>query len=297
MVWNGETPFEMKTIEAQPDGFKISFTQPVDVKSAKDVASYAVKNFTYQYHHNYGSPVINQGNCAIKAIEVSADRLSVRLVVDSLKLGYIHEIRAEGVLSNQKNTLLHSLGYYTLNQIPDGDKMVITEANKVVPAMQHNHAMMTDKNVNADTTKKAVVAVAAKHLTKQPAAWKNGAERTIKIGTLPGLKYDLETITVKANAKVKLIFNNNDDMLHNMVITKPDAANNVGEAATKLGLNGEKLWYVPDSPDVLFHTKLLAPSETETIFFTAPDKPGKYPFECTYPGHYLVMKGMLVVTK
>ncbi|MBN8788553.1 MAG: cupredoxin domain-containing protein [Terrimonas sp.] len=297
MVWNGKVPFEMKTIEARPDGFEISFTQPVDVSSAKNVASYAIGNFTYQYHHNYGSPVINQGTCTISAIEVSPDRLKVRLVVDSLKLGYIHEIKTEGIVSADKNTLLHHVGYYTLNQIPDGDKLVITDDNKVKPVMQHDHMAMTGKKTSADSTKKAVTAPAVKYMVKQPAAWKNGVERTIKLGTLPGLKYDLETITVKANAKVKLIFNNNDDMLHNMVITKPEAADRVGEAAMKLGLNGEKVGYVPDSPDVLFHTKLLGPSETETIFFTAPDKPGKYPFVCTYPGHYLMMRGVLVVTK
>ncbi|MFT3947114.1 MAG: plastocyanin/azurin family copper-binding protein [Agriterribacter sp.] len=297
MVWNGKTPFEIKAIEAKPDGFEISFTQPVDVKSAKDAASYAIGSFTYQYHHNYGSPVINQGSCPVKAIEVSPDRLKVRLVVDSLRLGYIHEIKTEGIVSADKNTLLHHVAYYTLNQIPDGDKLVITDDNKVKPVMQHDHMAMTSKKAGADSSKKITAPPTGKHVIKQPAAWKTGAERTVKLGTVPGLKYDLETITVKANAKVKLVFNNNDDMLHNMVITKPEAADRVGEAAMKLGLNGEKAWYVPDSPDVLFHTKLLGPSETETIFFTAPDKPGKYPFVCTYPGHYLMMRGVLIVTK
>ena len=28
---------------------------------------------------------------------------------------------------------------------------------------------------------------------------------------------------------------------------------------------------------------------------TAPDKPGEYPYVCTYPGHYLVMRGVLKV--
>ena len=300
MVWNGKTPFEMKTIEAKPDGFEISFTQPVDEKSARDVNAYAIGSFTYQYHHNYGSPVINHSSCPIRAIEVSADRLKVRLVVDSLRLGYIHEIKTEGVLSADNNTLLHHVGYYTLNQIPDGDKLAITDANKVrPPVMTHDHMAKaaTTKKVNADSAIKAVAVPAAKHISKQPAAWKNGPDRTIKLGTLPGLKFDLETITVKAGAKVKLVFNNNDDMLHNIVITKPGAADKVGEAAMKLGLNGEKAWYVPDNQDVLFHSKLLGPTETETIYFTAPAQPGKYQFVCTYPGHYLVMRGVLVVTK
>ncbi|MBX2921278.1 MAG: hypothetical protein KF746_03725 [Chitinophagaceae bacterium] len=294
LQWNGKIPFEMKSIQARPDGFEIEFTGPVNEQSAKDAASYHVSSFNYKYHHNYGSPVINQGTCPLKAIVVSPDRMKVRLVLDSLRLGYIHEIRAEGVLSEQRFALLHDYGFYTLNQFPDGDRVVITEANKVIPpAPQHQHmdaAAAPAKNA-------AKVTSAIKHQTKQPADWMKGTDRTITIGTKPGLKFDLETIVVKAGAKIKLVFNNDDDMLHNLVITKPGAADNVGAAATKLGLNGEKAWYVPALPDVLFHTKLLGPTEKETIYFTAPSQPGDYQYVCTYPGHYVLMRGLLKVTK
>ena len=295
MVWNGKTAFEMKTVQAKPDGFEIEFTQPVDEQSARDVASYQISSFTYKYHHNYGSPVINQGTCPIKAIAVSSDRLKVRLVVDSLRLGYIHEIKAEGLLSAERNTLLHDFGFYTLNQLPDGDKLAITAENKVnvaATAPQHNMQHETAK-----APAKASKSADLKHLTKQPAAWAKGADRSIVIGTKPGLKFDVETITVKAGAKVKLLFNNNDDMLHNLVITRPGAADKVGEAATKLGLNGEKLGFVPSMADVLFHTRLLGPTEKEAIYFTAPTQPGDYQYVCTYPGHYVVMRGVLRVTR
>jgi azurin/glucose/arabinose dehydrogenase len=289
MAWNGKIPFEMKTVEAKPDGFEITFTQPVNEKSAKDVTSYDISSFTYQYHHNYGSPVINQGSNPVKAIEVSADRLKVRLVVDSLRLGYIHEIKAEGVLSSDRNLLLHNTGYYTLNQLPDGDKLTITDANRVKTMSHHNMAGMKVATKKMPST--------AKHIIKQPADWTGGPEKTVTIGTKPGLKFNIDKITVKAGAKVKLLFNNNDDMLHNFVLLKPGTADKVGEAATKLGLGGEKMSYVPNTSDVLFHTKLLGPTEKEAIYFTAPDKPGQYPFICTYPGHYLVMRGILVVTR
>lgn len=295
LVWNGKTPFEMKTITAKPDGFEIEFTQPVDVNAARDAASYQLSSFTYKYHHNYGSPVINQGTCPVKAIAVSPDRLKVRLVVDSLRLGYIHEIKAEGVLSADRNILLHNYGYYTLNQLPDGEKLVITDENRVVPAApRHTHKPVIEKQT---ANVKPVTPADPKHLTKQPAAWTKGPDRTIVIGTEPGLKFDKEEITVKAGSRIKLLFNNNDDMLHNLVITKPGAADRVGEAAMGLGLNGEKLAFVPAVSDVLFHTRLLGPAEKETIYFTAPAQPGTYQYVCTYPGHYLLMRGVLKVTK
>lgn len=294
LSWNGKTAFEMKTIQAKPDGFEIEFTQPVDERSARNPASYQLSSFTYKYHHNYGSPVINQGSCPLKAIVVSPDKMKVRLVVDSLRLGYIHEIRAEGVLSAERYTLLHDYGFYTLNQFPDGDKITITDENKVTPPVaQHQHM----DHVAAPAKNTGKVPATIKHLTKQPADWPKGADKTVTIGTKPGLKFDLETITVKAGAKIRLVFNNNDDMLHNMVITKPGTADNVGTAATKLGLNGEKQWYVPNMPEVLYHTRLLGPTEKETIYFTAPSQPGDYQYVCTYPGHFVIMRGVLKVTK
>ena len=296
--WNGKIPFEMKTVQGRPDGFEIEFTQPVDDKSAKDPSSWALSSFTYQYHHEYGSPVINIGSCPLKAIEVSPDHLKVRLVVDSMRLGYIHEIRAEGIRSAQQYTLLHNYGYYTLNNFPEGDRLGITAANEVSPspAMEHHHEMMEMKGGSAAGAKGAFKSPASvKHLTKQPADWTKGPERTLVISTKPGLKFDLETLTVKAGSKVKLTFRNSDDMLHNFVITRPGTADKVGQLAVTMALNGEKMSFVPASPDVLFHTVLLHPKESDTIYFIAPEKPGQYVYICSYPGHYMVMRGVLKV--
>ncbi|PAC33571.1 auracyanin family protein [Flectobacillus sp. BAB-3569] len=131
LVWNGRLPFEMKTISARPDGFEIEFTQPVDAKTASNASSYELKSFTYKYHHNYGSPIINQEKTPLKGIIVSADRKKVRLVIDNLRKGYIHEVRPSGILNEEGQPLLHEVGYYTLNNIPDGEAAQLTEAQKV----------------------------------------------------------------------------------------------------------------------------------------------------------------------
>ena len=46
---------------------------------------------------------------------------------------------------------------------------------------------------------------------------------------------------------------------------------------------------------VLAFTPLAAPKQAAEVTFTAP-APGKYPYICTFPGHYLLMKGVLTVT-
>ncbi|MSU73429.1 MAG: hypothetical protein EXS43_14005, partial [Opitutus sp.] len=47
---------------------------------------------------------------------------------------------------------------------------------------------------------------------------------------------------------------------------------------------------------VLAFVALLGPNETGEVTFTAPTKPGEYPFLCSFPAHCLIgMKGVLVV--
>src|SRR5205823_2934306 len=103
-------------------------------------------------------------------------------------------------------------------------------------------------------------------------------------------------LEAKAGSEVKLTLKNNATspvMQHDFVLVKPGTENQVGAAA--IGAGADK-GYMPDSPDILAHTKLLKPGESDTITFTAPSTPGDYPYICTFPGHYAVMKGMLHVS-
>lgn len=132
LVWNGLTPFEINAIHAKSDGFEITFTQAVDVKSVKNAASYALRSYIYQYHHQYGSPIINVKDVKIKGISVSADKKSVRISLDGIRQFYIHEFILKGILNEEGEPLLHETAYYTLNQIPAGDKLAMNESTAPV---------------------------------------------------------------------------------------------------------------------------------------------------------------------
>lgn len=130
LVWNKRVPFEMRTVRAMPDGFEVEFTQPVDNKSAEDLASYAVERFTYKYHPVYGSPTVNQELCTVKGVKVSKDGMTARLIVDNLKEGYIHHILPTGVRSKDDYySLVHPSAYYTLNNIPEGQGLSLEEVS------------------------------------------------------------------------------------------------------------------------------------------------------------------------
>jgi azurin len=53
--------------------------------------------------------------------------------------------------------------------------------------------------------------------------------------------------------------------------------------------------YVPKSKKVLHATRMVAPLSATALRFTAPKTPGDYPYICTFPGHWIIMKGVMVV--
>ena len=286
LVWTGQMPFEAHRVEARTDGFEITFTAPVDRTVAGDPASYTVNSFIYKYHHIYGSPVINQLSHLIRAVVVSRDGRSARLMVDSLRAGYIHEIKMAGVRSETGAPLLHDFGYYTLNQIPAGARLAVTTMPVAPAASAAPRVSSTPSS-----------AMLAKRQTSMPAEWNGKADQTVSIQGEEGLKFSLTSVDVKAGARVRLDFANVSDMLHNLVIVRPGSTARVGDASLKLGLDGTRLDFVPRTNDVLYHTAVVAPQQSETIYFEAPLTPGAYTYICSFPGHAILMQGTMRVTR
>ncbi|GAA4440620.1 hypothetical protein GCM10023091_24510 [Ravibacter arvi] len=126
-----------------------------------------------------------------------------------------------------------------------------------------------------------------------PAAY---GQEPIAITTLPGLQFDKVQVAVKPGARITLTFTNQDDMSHNLVITKPGKRTAVVEAAMALAEKGPEMQYIPRSDDVLWHVPVTSPGEKKSITFNAPTLTGAYPFVCTYPGHGFVMYGVIHVS-
>lgn len=286
MVWTGQVPFEIKEIHSASDGFVLNFTQPIPSEKAKQIENILLKSFNYKYHHFYGSPVINEMEHVVEGVFLTEDGLSMHLAIDSLRLGYIYSFNLSGIENIEGEPLLHDQAFFTLNKVNEKVKPLDLSIHKVTKKQQHAHA---------DMVVSTPLKPSAKNTTKIPADWNGQIDQTITIGTLPGLKYDLTKVSVKAGSKIKLTFNNNDDMLHNLLIVTPGAVDKVGNAAQDLGLSGIELAYVPDLKEVIYHTKALQPGESESIYFEAPSEKGNYTFVCTFPGHYTLMQGVIRV--
>ena len=115
------------------------------------------------------------------------------------------------------------------------------------------------------------------------------------------MQFSLKEFEVKAGEEVEIEFKNAGSlpkiaMGHNLVILKEGvSAIAFGGKALQAGANATNA--LPDSvkTDVLAYTKLLGPGEVEIIKFKAPNKAGVHQFVCTFPGHYAMMRGVMVV--
>ena len=271
LKWTGEVPFEMYTVKARENGFDVEFTKPVNASSVRPT-SFDVQNFTYIYHHNYGSPVVDIQENAITAAELQPDGKTIRLTVEGLRPGYIFELKVNGIRAEDNTPLLHDFGYYTLNTIPGREDEVAAQPQALAQA-----------------------GASAKRPTEMPADWNGTYDEEITLESALGMRYKQQYLTASPGAKIKFTFRNPDDMEHNFVLTSGKMGDRVGEAALELGLKGPAADYIPDVPEVLVHTELVAPETEDVIYFTAPTKPGTYEYVCTVPGHYKVMRGVLVV--
>ncbi|NDB76592.1 MAG: hypothetical protein EB141_13285 [Verrucomicrobia bacterium] len=75
-------------------------------------------DYIYIYQSAYGSPEVDKGTPKIVSAKVATDGRSVRLKVEGLVEGHVHELHCAGVKSAKGRPLLHDAAYYTLNQRP-----------------------------------------------------------------------------------------------------------------------------------------------------------------------------------
>lgn len=117
--WTGEFPFEILTMKVQKKGFLLTFTKPVDGRTAGQLKAYNLASHTYNYWPTYGSPPVDARAEKITAVNVAADGLNVLLEVENLRVGRVYSLTLDGTVKTRDGEgLLHNEAYYTLNQLP-----------------------------------------------------------------------------------------------------------------------------------------------------------------------------------
>ena len=124
------------------------------------------------------------------------------------------------------------------------------------------------------------------------------APREIEITANDQMKFSVAAIEAKAGEQLKVTLKNigtlpKEAMGHNWVLLKPGTDLNAFAMAAMTAKDSD---YVPAAhkDKVVASIKVLGPKQTADATFSLT-APGEYPFICSFPGHYMLMKGTITV--
>ncbi len=260
--------------EARDNGVLLRFNQPV--KEA-DAATCFAQCWNYRYGPQYGSP-----EYSVKYADTPGhDPLEVRSV-QQLDGGKTLFLEIPQIVTASQIHLHVSTGhdiFLTAHALAEP----YTDFPGYAKIAKTNHAAQIGLNAPAPS---------------KPNPWAKGeGGRELVIEAALGLQYVQKQLTAKAGEKLTIIFKNPDVVPHNWMLTKPGTLQKIGNLANLMITDpqGMAKHYVPDSDDVLAYTDMTNPKGEFTIHLTAPKETGDYPYLCTFPGHWMIMNGVLKV--
>ena len=144
----------------------------------------------------------------------------------------------------------------------------------------------------------AALALAAVSLTAgTPAAFAADKVCKLEISANDAMQYDKKELSVAGDCtQVELTLTHTGKlpaaaMGHNWVLVKSADVTAVANAGMTAGLAANYL--TPNDPRVIASTKIIGGGQSTTITFPTSKltKGGDYTYMCTFPGHYVIMKG------
>ena len=277
-----------RATEVRDNGVLLRFAEPLTNDAASNAGRFFAQQWNYRYSAAYGSDEYSvrspdkRGHdpLEITSAHVLDDGRTLFLEMPQLQPSNVLHLRCElpGLLARDFYLTVHRLGPAFI-QFP-------------------GYRALAKAPVDAHAGHHHTAAAALPVLAPKPVKWEQGAPgRSLRIQAASGLQFAQKELRARAGERLSLTFDNPDAMPHNWVLVKIGGVERVGELATRLITepDGAARHYVPDSPDVLAHTRILDPQKSTTIHFTAPQERGRYPYICTFPGHWMLMRGELVV--
>jgi len=156
---------------------------------------------------------------------------------------------------------------------------------------QVNTLQKTSKETKVVTTKKK-----NKTEDKTVVVDANGIAN-VTITSNDGMRFDVRKINVSSGQKVRLTLTHTGKldkriMGHNVVFLKNGVKPSAFAVKAAAARDND---YIPEeTTEVIAHTKMIGGGETTVIEFIAPEA-GTYNYICSFPGHYAMMKGKLIV--
>ncbi len=266
------------------NGLVISFSQPLDRSVATRRDSHFAQCWNYRYGPGYGSAEFSTRHLGMRGHDTipitSAHVLSDKQTL-FVELPDIRPVNQLHVRVQSSPGRFHDL-FVTVHQLD----APFTDFPSYVPARKtvHPHPILAD------------LAMVTRGIPN-PHAAKLDRARPITIVTGTNLSYATRSLRVRAGEPIALTLSNPDVVPHNWALAKPGTMERVGKLADQSISDPDAAihHFIPSTTDILAYTNVVLPRERYTIFFHAPRQPGHYPYLCTFPGHWKVMNGVMIV--
>ena len=122
LVWTGKTAFEILDMKLTPDGFDLTFTEPVDTATAAEAEQLRAHHLPLHLPVRLRQPRSRQDHLHRQVGHRERRRVKVHLVVDGLQQGAVHELHVPNLRSKADAPLLHPVAYYTLWNFVESEK-------------------------------------------------------------------------------------------------------------------------------------------------------------------------------
>ncbi|MAV36818.1 MAG: heme-binding domain-containing protein [Planctomycetaceae bacterium] len=268
------------------NGIAVRFSEPLDAGIATDATNHFAQCWNYRYSAAYGSPefstkhtgVRGHDRLAISGAHIGDDARTLFLEIPELQpVNQLHlRVRSGAARDHELFVTVHRLA----------------DPYTAIPGYQSTDKTIAPHPIVADL---AMATRSIPNPHRQPLE----RARQVTVTTGSNLSYQTRIVRAQAGEPLALTLANPDVVPHNWALAKPGTLRRVGQLANRLVSDPEAVLrhYVPRTSDVLAYTDVVFPGESFTIYFHAPEQPGRYPFLCTFPGHWLIMNGTLLVER
>lgn len=282
--YNGDKPQLPVGFHVHENGIRVDFLQPVKQEEVADPDSHFVQAWNYRYSGAYGSPEYSSRQLGLRghdvldvqSVSILPGGKSLFLEIRNLQpVNQLHLLVATG--REQEHDLFMSINH-------------MDEAFRGFPSYQPIDKILLPHPMLADLARPVVS-------KRNPNNKAIADAKPVILKAAKNLMFDQTEIRLPAGQAVKLTFQNPDSVPHNWALLKPGTLQKVGEQCNRLISDPQAAaeHYIPSSSDILAYTNVVEPYAEHTIYFRVPSEPGRYPYLCTFPGHWMVMNGVLVV--
>jgi azurin len=270
---------------AHENGILLTFSLPLDQSTAGSADRYFAQAWNYHYGPHYGSSEFSPRHPGVPG----HDALS---------------IRSAHVINGGRSLFLEIPELQPVNQLhlhlrpgPEQPIDLFATVHAMSPVFTGFPGYRPAPKTIAAHPILADMAALAHPPT--PNRWRDKIKgaRSVTIEVDKNLSYKVRSFEARVGEPIELTLINPDSVPHNWALVKPGTLSMVGDLVNKIIAQPDAAsrHYIPRTDDVLVYTDVVAPGEQFAIRFHAPKAPGRYPFLCTFPGHWMVMNGEMIV--